>query len=56
MFKAKDASLVHKPPTIRGLIRIIVGLAGFLGGKGDGDPGSQTLRRGWQRMTDIREA
>jgi len=56
MFKSKDASLVQKPPTVRELVRMIAGLGGYLGRKGDGEPGPQTLWRGWQRMTDIREA
>jgi hypothetical protein len=55
-FKAKDASIVQKPPTVRELVRMIAGLGGFLGRKGDGEPGPQALWRGWQRMTDIREA
>jgi Transposase Tn5 dimerisation domain len=29
--------------------RAVAGLGGFLGRKGDGDPGWQTLWRGWQR-------
>ena len=56
MFKAKDATLVRQPPTVRELVRMIAGLGGFLGRKGDGEPGPQTLWRGWQRMNDIREA
>ena len=56
MFKAKNATLVRKPPTVRELLRMIAGLGGFLGRKGDGEPGPQTLWRGWQRMNDIREA
>ena len=31
----------------------VAGLGGFLGRKGDGDPGWQTLWRGWQRVQDL---
>jgi hypothetical protein len=33
--------------------RTLAGLGGFLGRKGDGDPGWQTLWRGWQRLQDL---
>ena len=33
--------------------RAVAGLGGFLGRKGDGDPGWQTLWRGWQRLQDL---
>jgi len=33
--------------------RTVAGLGGFLGRKGDGDPGWQTLWRGWQRLQDL---
>jgi hypothetical protein len=33
--------------------RALAGLGGFLGRKGDGDPGWQTLWRGWQRLQDL---
>lgn len=41
------------PPTFRDAIRWIAALGGFLGRKGDGEPGVQTLWRGFQRLTDI---
>jgi hypothetical protein len=31
----------------------VAGLGGFLGRRGDGDPGWQTLWRGWQRLRDL---
>ncbi|MGB8691506.1 MAG: IS4 family transposase, partial [Microcoleus sp.] len=31
----------------------IAKLGGFLGRKGDGEPGVKTLWRGWQRLHDI---
>lgn len=42
-----------EPPTTREAIRWIASLGGFLGRKGDGEPGIITLWRGWQRLTDI---
>jgi transposase-like protein/transposase Tn5 family protein len=33
--------------------RAVAGLGGFLGRKGDGDPGWQTLWRGWRRLQDL---
>lgn len=42
-----------KPPTIREAIRWIASLGGFLGRKGDLEPGTITLWRGWQRLYDI---
>jgi hypothetical protein len=33
--------------------RAVAGLGGFLGCKGAGDPGWQTLWRGWQRLQDL---
>ena len=32
-----------KPPKLQDMIRLVAGLGGFLGRKGDGDPGSKTL-------------
>jgi hypothetical protein len=44
-----------QPPSFREAIRWIAQLGGFLGRKGDGEPGVQTLWRGWQRLHDIAE-
>jgi hypothetical protein len=38
------------------MIRSIAQLGGFLARKSDGEPGSQTLWRGLQRMDDITAA
>jgi hypothetical protein len=40
-------------PTLREAIRRVATLGGFLGRKGDGEPGTQTLWRGLQRLDDI---
>jgi hypothetical protein len=41
------------PMTADQFWRAVAGLGGFLGRKGDGDPGWQTLWRGWQRLQDL---
>ncbi|MCP6761171.1 MAG: IS4 family transposase, partial [Fischerella sp. CENA71] len=47
----------NKPPTeapsLGECVRWIARLGGFLGRKGDGEPGIQTLWRGFQRLNDI---
>ena len=40
-------------PTLREAMRRVAALGGFLGRKGDGEPGTQTLWRGLQRLDDI---
>lgn len=42
-----------QPPTLREAIRRIASLGGFLGRKSDGEPGTQTLWIGLQRLDDI---
>lgn len=42
-----------KPPTLREAIHRVAGLGGFLGRKGDGEPGTQSLWLGLQRLDDI---
>ncbi len=41
------------PPTLHEAVRWIAQLGGFLGRKGDGDPGVKVLWRGWTRLQDI---
>jgi hypothetical protein len=41
------------PMTADQFWRAVAGLGGFLGRQGDGDPGWQTLWRGWQRLQDL---
>lgn len=43
---------VH-PPSLRDATRMVASLGGFLGRKGDGEPGTQTLWLGLQRLDDI---
>lgn len=42
-------------PTIREVVRQIAMLGGFLGRKGDGEPGVKTLWQGMQRLRDFVE-
>jgi len=42
-----------QPPTIRQAMCMVAGLGGFLGRKGDGEPGTKTLWLGLQRLDDI---
>lgn len=39
--------------TVRAFVRGVAKLGGFLGRKGDGEPGVQTLWRGYQRLQDL---
>jgi Transposase DNA-binding/Transposase DDE domain len=41
------------PMTADQFWRAVAGFGGFLGRKGDGNPGWQTLWRGWQRLQDL---
>lgn len=41
-----------KDPRLDDVIRLIAGLGGFLGRKGDGEPGAKTLWIGLQRLVD----
>ncbi len=46
-------TLPEHPPTLRQAVRWIAPLGGFLGRKGEGEPGVKVLWRGFQRLTDI---
>jgi Transposase Tn5 dimerisation domain len=46
----------QQPPSLRQMIRSIAQLGGFLARKSDGEPGTQTLWRGLQRIDDITAA
>ena len=39
--------------TVRAFVRGVASLGGFLGRKGDGEPGVRTLWRGYQRLQDL---
>jgi Transposase DNA-binding/Transposase Tn5 dimerisation domain len=42
-----------QPPSLQEAVRMIAMLGGFLGRKGDGEPGIKTIWRGLQRLHDI---
>jgi hypothetical protein len=46
-------NIPSKEPTLREAMRLTASLGGFLGRKGDGNPGATTLWRGLQRLEDI---
>lgn len=54
-FITKNPTPAEKPPTLREAIRMVAVLGGFLGRKGDGEPGTQVLWLGLQRLDDITE-
>lgn len=52
-YKRPDQPLPSTPPSVREMTHYTAELGGFLGRKGDGEPGSTTLGRGLQRLHDI---
>jgi hypothetical protein len=52
-FTTKDPIPPAQPPSLRDAIRRVASLGGFLGRKADGEPGTQTLWLGLQRLDDI---
>ena len=52
-FTTQDPVPPPQPPTLRQAIRLVAGLGGFLGRRGDREPGTQTLWIGLQRLDDI---
>jgi Domain of unknown function (DUF4338)/Transposase Tn5 dimerisation domain/Transposase DNA-binding len=55
VFVNKNPKLPEQAPNLRTAIHMVAGLGGFLGRKSDGDPGTQTLWLGLQRLDDIAE-
>jgi hypothetical protein len=53
LFTQKPRRLPKQPPSLHPAIRWIAQLGGFLGRKGDGEPGVKVLWRGWTRLQDI---
>ena len=52
-FIHRTQRLPDQPPSLHQVVRWIGQLGGFLGRKGDGEPGVKVLWRGWQRLQDI---
>lgn len=50
---AKPRTLPKKPPSVREAVRMLAMLGGFLGRKGDGDPGVQSMWTGFRRLMDF---
>ncbi len=46
----RQAPPPEKPPPLREAVRMIAGLGGFPGRKGDGEPGTTTIWRGYERL------
>jgi hypothetical protein len=55
VFVTRCRNLPSKTPTLREVVRMMARLGGFLGRKGDGEPGTQVLWLGIQRLDDIAE-
>jgi len=53
VFTTNNPVAPAQPPTLREAIRRVASLGGFLGRKSDGEPGTQTLWIGLQRLDDI---
>ena len=53
LFEVYKKKKLKKPPTIREMVREVAKLGGYLGRKGDGEPGVKTLWRGLIRLTDM---
>jgi hypothetical protein len=54
-FIHRTQKLPNSPPSLRQAVHWIGQLGGFLGRKGDHDPGVKVLWRGWTRLQDIVE-
>lgn len=52
-FISKNPVPPPQPPSLRQAIHMVASLGGFLGRKGDGEPGTQSLWLGLQRLDDI---
>ena len=55
-YKTKNPIPPSSPPSLRQAVRMVGSLGGFLGRKGDGEPGTKTLWLGLQEldiMTDM---
>ena len=49
----RSPSIPAVVPSVRQAVRWIAQLGGFLGRKGDGEPGITTIWRGWSRLADL---
>jgi len=51
----REVAPAEKPPLLREAVRMIAKLGGFLGRKGDGEPGTTTMWRGLQHLAALTE-
>jgi hypothetical protein len=52
-YKTQSSISPAQPPNLREAMRMVASLGGFLGRKGDGEPGTKSLWLGLQRLDDI---
>jgi uncharacterized protein DUF4338/transposase Tn5 family protein/transposase-like protein len=52
-YVTKNPTPPEQPPSLRQALRMVASLGGFLGRKSDGEPGTQTLWLGLQRLDDL---
>lgn len=52
-YQSKNPIPPSNPPSLREAVRMTASLGGFLGRKGDGEPGTKTLWLGLQRLDDL---
>jgi len=55
IYHSKDPEPPRTPPSLREAIRMVARIGGFLGRKGDGEPGTEVLWRGLQALERITE-
>lgn len=55
VYHTKNPRPPETPPTLNETIHLLAKLGGFIGRKGDGEPGTTSLWRGIQRLDDITE-
>jgi len=55
VFVTRRRQVPAQVPTLRAMVRLMAGLGGFQGRKGDGEPGTKALWLGLQRLDDIAE-
>jgi hypothetical protein len=54
-YKTRNPVPAKNPPTLREAIHMVAELGGFLGRKGDGEPGTKSLWMGLEHLDDITE-
>ena len=54
-YKTQNPVPPEKPPSLREAMHMVASMGGFLGRKGDGEPGTKTMWLGLQRLDDLTE-